>query len=86
MERHLVQLRDRFTSEAIDTFAEYLSRRIQQPFFANARSVRNAIGRARLRQANRLFAAGGVVTRDDLMTIDADDIRKSRIFDTTEPE
>jgi hypothetical protein len=53
---------------------------MQQPFFANARSVRNAIGRARLRQANRLFALGGVLTRDELMTIEADDIRKSRIF------
>jgi hypothetical protein len=54
---------------------------MQQPYFANARSVRNAIGRARLRQANRLFAIGGVLTRDDLMTIAEDDVRKSRVFD-----
>jgi probable Rubsico expression protein CbbX len=70
----------RLTEEARTAFEEYLELRMQQPFFANARSVRNAIGRARLRQANRLFALGGVLTRDDLMTIDADDIRQSRIF------
>jgi probable Rubsico expression protein CbbX len=70
----------RFTADAHAAFAEYLQRRMEQPFFANARSVRNAIGRARLRQANRLFAQGGVLTRDDLMTIEADDIRKSRVF------
>jgi probable Rubsico expression protein CbbX len=70
----------RFTDEARGAFAEYIKRRMEQPFFANARSVRNAIGRARLRQANRLFALGGVLTRDELMTIEADDIRKSRVF------
>jgi probable Rubsico expression protein CbbX len=70
----------RLTDDARIALEEYLELRMQQPFFANARSVRNAIGRARLRQANRLFALGGVLTRDDLMTIEADDIRKSRIF------
>jgi probable Rubsico expression protein CbbX len=70
----------RFTPEAHEAFAEYIKLRMEQPFFANARSVRNAIGRARLRQANRLFALGGVLTRDELMTIEADDIRRSRIF------
>jgi probable Rubsico expression protein CbbX len=70
----------RFTDDAHAAFAEYIARRMAQPFFANARSVRNAIGRARLRQANRLFALGGVLTRDELMTIEAEDIRKSRIF------
>ena len=68
------------TSDADAAFAEYLTLRMQQPFFANARSVRNAIGRARLRQANRLFALGGVLTREHLMTIEAEDIRQSRIF------
>ncbi|GAC1423113.1 MAG: CbbX protein [Candidatus Velthaea sp.] len=76
----LERLNYRFTSEARATFEAYLDRRMQQPFFANARSVRNAIGRARLRQANRLFATGGVLTRDALMTIEAEDIRKSRVF------
>jgi probable Rubsico expression protein CbbX len=75
------KLNYRLTDAARGAFAEYIERRMEQPFFGNARSVRNAIGRARLRQANRLFARGGVLTRDELMTIEADDIRKSRIFD-----
>ena len=70
----------RFTPEAHHAFEEYLALRMRQPFFANARSVRNAIGRTRLRQANRLFAHGGVLTRDELMTIEAEDVRKSRVF------
>ncbi len=81
----LVNLNYRFTPEAHAAFEEYLVRRMQQPFFANARSVRNAIGRARLRQANRLFAKGGVLTRDELMTIEADDIRASRVFTDGSP-
>jgi probable Rubsico expression protein CbbX len=76
----LGQLNYRFTPDAQAAFGEYLRLRMEQPFFANARSVRNAIGRARLRQANRLFARGGVLTRDELMTIEVDDIRKSRVF------
>lgn len=78
----LNKLSYQFTPEAHAAFEEYLQLRMEQPFFANARSVRNAIGRARLRQANRLFAIGGVLTRMDLMTIEEDDIRKSRIFAT----
>jgi len=70
-----------FTPAADIAFAEYLELRMQQPQFANARSVRNAIDRARLRQATRLFEHGGVVTREQLMQIDEQDIRKSRIFD-----
>jgi probable Rubsico expression protein CbbX len=76
----LARLNYHFTDEARAAFTEYLARRMEQPFFANARSVRNAIGRARLRQANRLFAQGGVLTREALMTIEAEDIRKSRVF------
>lgn len=76
----LARLNYRFTPEAEAAFVEYLGRRMTQPYFANARSVRNAIGRARLRQANRLFALGGTLTREELMTIEADDIRKSRVF------
>lgn len=62
-------------------FSEYLERRMTQPHFANARSVRNALDRARLRQASRLVARETPVTRDDLMTIDGPDIRASRVFD-----
>jgi probable Rubsico expression protein CbbX len=61
-------------------FAEYLDLRVAQPRFANARSVRNALERARLRQANRLVSAGGPVTRQDLMTLTEPDIRASRVF------
>jgi len=53
---------------------------MQMTHFANARSVRNAIDRCRLRQANRLFAKGGRISRADLMTIEAEDILASRVF------
>ncbi len=59
---------------------EYIELRRTQPHFANARSIRNAIGRARLRQASRLFERGGAVTERDLRTIDEADIRRSRVF------
>lgn len=65
---------------------DYLERRIRQPRFANARSVRNALERARLRQANRLLAQGGTVSRDELMTLEAADLLASRVFDQPEPE
>ena len=61
---------------------EYIAKRRTQPNFANARSIRNALDRARLRQANRLFAASAPVTRDALQTISAADIRASRVFST----
>ncbi|MBA2442065.1 MAG: CbbX protein [Rubrobacter sp.] len=71
----------RFSPEAEAAFREYLDLRIERPNFSNARSVRNALDRARLRQANRLFDAGGRgLTRKDLMTIEPEDIRASRVF------
>ena len=72
----------RFSEEALAAFAEYVQRRMQLPFFANARSIRNAIDRARMRQANRLFnrMTGGSLTKLDLMTIEAEDITASRVF------
>lgn len=70
----------RFSPEALQAFESYLKRRMQMPLFANARSVRNALDRARLRQANRLFAKGGKVSKTDLMTIEAEDILASRVF------
>jgi hypothetical protein len=69
-----------FSSDAQPAFRELMSRRMPQPRFANARSVRNALERARLRQANRLVSDGRLVTRDDLMRIEAEDIYKSRWF------
>jgi probable Rubsico expression protein CbbX len=71
----------RFSEEATAAFADYIQRRMQLPFFANARSIRNAIDRARMRQANRLFGRmGSALTKLDLMTIEADDITASRVF------
>lgn len=76
----LRQLNYQFAPQAERVFREYLERRSHQPNFANARSVRNAIDRARLRAANRLFECSGEVTRSDLMTIAAEDLLKSRVF------
>jgi probable Rubsico expression protein CbbX len=70
----------RFSPEAHKAFEAYLKRRMYLPRFANARSVRNALDRARLRQANRLFAKGGRISKTDLMTIEAEDILASRVF------
>ena len=70
----------RFSPDAVKAFEAYLKRRMHMPRFANARSVRNALDRARLRQANRLFARGGRIAKLDLMTIEAEDILASRVF------
>ncbi len=65
-----------------EALARYITARRQQPHFSNARSIRNAVDRARLRQANRILrSAGNVkVTADDLMTIGAPDLLASRVF------
>ena len=71
----------RFGPGCREVFAEYLARRLAQPHFANARSVRNALDRARLRQASRLFAdRERVLTEQDLSTLLPADIRASRVF------
>jgi hypothetical protein len=71
----------RFGPGAREAFAEYLDLRITRPHFANARSVRNALDRARLRQASRLFVdRERVLSRDDLTTLAESDIRASRVF------
>ena len=69
-----------FDDTSREVFREYLERRIHQPHFANARSVRNAIDRAKLRQANRLLRSGGHVPPTELARLDASDIRQSRVF------
>jgi Cdc6-like AAA superfamily ATPase len=77
----LEQMQYRLDREADAALSEYIERRITQPHFANARSVRNALDRARLRQASRLFERrGGALSREDLITIEAADIRASRVF------
>lgn len=71
----------RFDAEGRALMGQYIGLRRQQPHFANARSIRNALDRARLRQANRLFeTSGGVVDAEALSTITAEDLRPSRIF------
>jgi probable Rubsico expression protein CbbX len=71
----------RLSDDGEAAFVHYLSVRMTQPHFANARSVRNALDRARLRQANRLFARrGSPLGKIDLMTIEAEDILASRVF------
>ncbi len=71
----------RFGAGARETFGEYLIRRLAQPHFANARSVRNALDRMRLRQASRLFAQPHrELTREDLTTLEPEDMRASRVF------
>jgi probable Rubsico expression protein CbbX len=70
-----------FGEGAEAAFIKYLGLRIEQPHFANARSVRNALDRARLRQASRLFAdREKVLTEADLMTLNASDFLASRLF------
>jgi probable Rubsico expression protein CbbX len=80
-DKMLEQQNYRFGRGAREAFAEYVSHRILQPHFANARSVRNALDRARLRQASRLFAdKDRELSPDDLTTIAESDIRASRVF------
>jgi len=70
----------RFSEEAEQAFSKYIRLRMTLEHFANARSIRNALDRARLRQANRLFHSSGKISRFDLMTIEAEDILASRVF------
>jgi probable Rubsico expression protein CbbX len=73
----------RFAADSDKVLLDYTKRRMQQPHFANARSIRNAIDRARMRQANRIFASGDKkLTKADLVTIQPEDILKSRLFET----
>ena len=70
-----------FTQEARAEFARYIALRKSQPLFSNARSIRNALDRLRLRQANRLVAdLDHVLTADDIRSIEASDVLASRVF------
>ena len=80
-EKMLDQQQYRFAPGTKELMRQYLERRIEQPRFANARSVRNALDRARLRQASRLFAdRDRELTKEDLTSIAAEDLRASRVF------
>jgi probable Rubsico expression protein CbbX len=76
----------RFDDEAEPAFARYVGLRRQQPHFANARSVRNALDRIRLRHATRLFDDNSALTRDQLCTLQAQDILASRVFESASLE
>jgi probable Rubsico expression protein CbbX len=79
-DRMVVGLGLRLSDAARQALGEYLELRRQQPNFANARSLRNALDRARLRQARRLLEVGRV-DAEMLTTLEAADIRASRVFD-----
>jgi hypothetical protein len=70
------------TPEAENVLLLYIQLRMQQPLFANARSAKNALDRARMRQANRIFetSADQVLTKTDLVTLLPEDLLKSRLF------
>ena len=71
----------RFSGAAREAFGRYIEARMRQPHFANARSVRNALDRARLRQAVRLFEhRTRAITAEDLMTIEPEEILASRVL------
>lgn len=78
------QMHYQFDAQSEKAMAEYIAHRRVQPHFANARSIRNALDRARLRQANRVFdsamAGSGTIQADVLKTIAEEDIRASRVF------
>jgi len=77
----LQQQNYRFSPEAREAFTRYIGIRKEQPLFSNARSIRNALDRIRLRQANRIVAKlDRTLTADDVMSIEAGDVLASRVF------
>ncbi len=79
-----LMLRDmnyKFSADAREAFVRYIALRKTQPLFSNARSIRNALDRMRLRQANRLVAdLGRVLSADDIMSLELSDVLASRVF------
>jgi probable Rubsico expression protein CbbX len=70
------------TPDAEVALTEYIKKRKERPLFANARSVKNALDRARMRQANRIFdSRGQVLTKKELVNLEAQDILQSTVFD-----
>lgn len=71
----------KFSDEAREAFIRYIAARVTQPLFSNARSIRNALDRMRLRQANRLVAdLDRMLDADDVMSLQASDVLASRVF------
>ncbi len=80
-EMMLEQQSYKFSPKARDAMGDYIKLRRTQPHFANARSIRNALDRTRLRHANRLLETGdGIVTPEMLSSIEEPDVRASRVF------
>jgi probable Rubsico expression protein CbbX len=82
----LKQQQYEFTDEAREAFHEYIERRVERPRFAYGRSIRNAIDRARMRQAGRLYDRRDKLTKQDLVTIEAEDILASSLFSDEDGE
>jgi len=65
--------------DAEPVFFEYIKKRMSMAYFSNARTVRNAVDRARMRAAIRLFNTAtqpghnGMVSKEDLMTLEKGD-------------
>ena len=78
----LAEQQYKITPEGEEILLKYIILRKQQPLFANARSIKNALDRARMRQANRIFEANSdvVLTKSDLVTLDINDFLQSRVF------
>jgi len=71
------------SEEGESALRDYIEARLDQPRFAYGRSIRNAIERARMRQAIRLFESGGKLTKEDLITLEPDDFLQSSVFEDT---
>jgi probable Rubsico expression protein CbbX len=77
------ELQYELTDQAQDVFYDYIGRRMKNPLFANARSIRNALDRARMRHANRIFYEGSddtIITKGNLVTLEESDFSASRVF------
>jgi len=76
----------RITEEGKKIFLQYIELRKKQPLFANARSIKNAIDRARMRQANRIFELNSNIelSKSDIVTLDIKDFLQSRIFNVAQ--
>ena len=69
------------TDDAEIALSQYIAKRKEKPLFANARSIKNALDRARMRQANRIFdSRGQILTKKELVHLEAQDILQSTIF------
>ena len=80
-DKMLAQQNYHLSQDAREVLSDYIAKRRTQPHFANARSIRNALDRARLRQANRIFATSkGPLSAFELSEISAADILASRVF------